>query len=62
MSALGQKRTFAVQSSCPLYPISGHLRLIFECPLRARRGISVHPVSRLPSVAMLSTLRAMHVG
>ena len=38
MSALGQKRTFAVQSPCPLYPQSGHVQRTSPCPLCAKSG------------------------
>jgi len=36
MSALGQKQTFALQKSCPLYPKSDHHRVFLPCPLWAR--------------------------
>jgi hypothetical protein len=45
MSALGQKRTFAPQKVCPLYPESERFASCEECPLRANSGHRVLKLS-----------------
>ena len=40
VSALGQKRTFALQKSCPLCPESRHVQRTSRCPLSANSGHS----------------------
>ena len=59
MSALG-KRTFAVQTSCPLYPKSGHLRRKTSCPLYPQKQTCAaqNGMSALPPIADLCSALA----